>query len=288
MSTVTDPHAPMLSERTGEPLLDGRYRLAGVGREAAEDARLAVLERIYDPLSRRRRGFIGRGWRCLEVGAGRGSMVAWLADRVGPTGRVVATDIDVTYLQRLDLPNVEIRQHDILDDPLDVLEPASFDVVCSRLMVHHLIGRQEEAIRRMVLCVRPGGWLIDEDGDWGMIGPVDPSHPLYAGFHGAWRAGDWHVERGYDPWFGRKLPALFERGGLEDISHEAITEVVRGGSPWARWFSESHDLISRADGPLTPGQGREHEAITRALADPSVWLTRELLHACRGRRPLSG
>jgi hypothetical protein len=29
---------------------------------------------------------------------------------------------------------------------------------------------------------------------------------------------------------------------------------------------------------------REVEVMTAALADPTVWLQRELLHACRGRK----
>ena len=33
----------------------------------------------------------------------------WLAERVGESRDVVATDIDVTYLERLDLPNLEVR-----------------------------------------------------------------------------------------------------------------------------------------------------------------------------------
>jgi len=36
-----------------------------------------------------------------------------------------------------------------------------------------------------------------------------------------------------DPIFGRKLPVLFERCGLENIRHEATAEVVRGRSPRA-------------------------------------------------------
>ena len=50
------------------------------------------------------------GWRCLEIGAGRGSMATWLAERVGPAGQVVATDIDTRYLERLDLPNLHVVQ----------------------------------------------------------------------------------------------------------------------------------------------------------------------------------
>jgi len=197
--------------------LDGRratpdYRLAAAGRETAEDERLDLLEQIYDPSSRRRRALVQPGWRCLEVGAGRGSMAVWLAAQVGPTGRVVATDVDTRYLSRLAIPNLEVIEHNILDDPLDVLEPGSFDLVCSRLMLFHLRDRQEEAIRQMAACLRPGGWLVDEDASWGTAGsPVDPTHPRYDGYQQVWQDGDWWAARGYDKLFGQKLPVLFER-----------------------------------------------------------------------------
>src|SRR5215469_9636472 len=118
------------------------YRLSAAGRETAEDERLSLLESIFDPASRQRRSMVQLGWRCLEVGAGRGSMAVWLAQQVGEKGQVVATDIDVTYLSRLDLPNLEVCQHNILDDPLDVLGPGSFDLVCSRLTLFWLASRQ--------------------------------------------------------------------------------------------------------------------------------------------------
>src|SRR3974377_771680 len=75
-----------------EPLSTSRnfgpgYRLDAKGRKAAEDDRLSLLERIFDPLSRRRRReLVQPGWRCLEVGAGRGSMAVWLAKQGGGGG----------------------------------------------------------------------------------------------------------------------------------------------------------------------------------------------------------
>jgi hypothetical protein len=75
-------------------------------------------------------------------------MAAWLAEKVGPTGHVVVTDIDLGYLRRLDLPNVEVVEHNILEDPLEPLGPDSFDLVCSRLMLFHLVGKQEMASGR--------------------------------------------------------------------------------------------------------------------------------------------
>lgn len=126
------------------------YRLAATGREAAEDERLSLLESIFDPISRRRRSLVQPGWRCLEIGAGRGSMAVWLAQQVGDKGHVVATDIDVTYLKRLALPNLEVRRHNILEDPAEALGVGSFDMVSMRLVLFWLAGRQEEAIQRIV------------------------------------------------------------------------------------------------------------------------------------------
>jgi SAM-dependent methyltransferase len=258
------------------------YRLAAAGREASEDARLGLLEQLYDPVSRRRRAIVQPGWRCLEIAAGRGSMAVWMAEQVGPTGHVVATDIDTRYLKKLDVPNLEVLEHNILEDSLELLGPA-FDLVCSRLTLFHLLGRQEEAIRRMTECLRPGGWLIDEDADWGTCAPVDPAHPRYADYRQVWRDGDWWTVRGYDKAFGQKLPSLFERCGLQDIRNEAATEVVRGGSPWARWWAPTLEVINEQGGG-GDSERREVEVMTAALADPSLWLQREVLHACWGRR----
>lgn len=281
--------APYRDGTSGERIHSSEpvYRLAAAGRQKTEDERLGLLEDIFDPLSRQRRALVQPGWRCLEVGAGRGSMAAWLAQQVGAHGHVVATDIDTTYLDRLDLPNLEVRRHDILGDSLDTLGPGSFDLVCSRLMLFWLAGKQETAIRRMVECLRPGGWLIDEDGDWGMVAPVDPSHPHHLLYHQVWKNGEWWVSHGYDPAFGRKLPTLFERCGLVNIRHEASAAVVRGGSPWARWWQQSLEGIRASEQTgegLTEERDKRYQTLTTPLTDPSFWLLTALIHACWGQR----
>ena len=64
------------------------YRLDAKGRQAAEDDRLSLLEQIFDPLSRRRRVLVQPGWRCLEVGAGRGVGAGGHVDDVAQSARV--------------------------------------------------------------------------------------------------------------------------------------------------------------------------------------------------------
>ena len=62
--------------------------------DPAERRRLDAHVGLWDPCTFRRLAATGIGpaWRCLEVGAGTGSVARWLADQVGPDGLVVATD----------------------------------------------------------------------------------------------------------------------------------------------------------------------------------------------------
>ena len=65
-----------------------------------EAARLALMSRLLDPMHRRHLESlgIGEGTRALEVGCGNGSISAWLAERVGPGGHVVAVDLDLSLV----------------------------------------------------------------------------------------------------------------------------------------------------------------------------------------------
>ena len=62
----------------------------------------AALSDVFDEWTRRRLLAVGlgAGWSCWEVGAGGPRLPAWLAEQVGPGGRVVATDLDVSWLPR--------------------------------------------------------------------------------------------------------------------------------------------------------------------------------------------
>ncbi len=104
------------------------------------------------------------------MGGGGGSVAAWLCDRVGPTGGVLATDLDTRFLDALDRPNFQVLRHDIVHDPL----PAeAFDLVHTRLVLGHLPNRAP-ALDRMIAAPKPGGWLVLEEMDFVSLAP-DPS-----------------------------------------------------------------------------------------------------------------
>ena len=93
----------------------GRYFAADA--EADDElARLKLLEALCDPWTFRCLDGIGvrQGWRCLEVGAGAGSVVRWLSERVGSAGRVVAVDLDPRFLgdsARAERGGAPLRHH---------------------------------------------------------------------------------------------------------------------------------------------------------------------------------
>src|SRR4051794_5810817 len=92
-----------------------------------ERARLSLMSRLLDPMHRRHvEAFgIGPGARTLEVGCGNGSISAWLAAQVGPGGRAVAVDLDLSLVDAR-ATGLELRQADIVATPID---PGAFDLV---------------------------------------------------------------------------------------------------------------------------------------------------------------
>ena len=198
-------------------LLDNRQSQAGTRFEA--------LAELFAPSTFRHlsRVGVGPGWRCWEVGAGGPSVPGWLAERVGPDGLVLATDIDTSWLAGDGAP-FEVRRHDVgVDDP-----PATgLDLVHARLVLTHVPAR-ERALATMAAALRPGGRLILEDADPGLqpllcpdeYGPEQRlANRLRHGFR-TLMAG-----RDADLAFGRTLPRLLREQGLHDVGADAFFPI---------------------------------------------------------------
>jgi 2-polyprenyl-3-methyl-5-hydroxy-6-metoxy-1,4-benzoquinol methylase len=189
------------------------------------DEWLSLLEELFDPSTKGRLEGVGvaPGWHALEVGAGRGSIAAWLADRVGPEGRVVATDIDTSLLGALDEPGVEVLHHDVL---VDDFAADSFDLVHCRFVLVHLAD-PDRALGRMVGWLKPGGVLVAEE-PWIEVARLDPD-PVVA------RAAE-ALGRTLDASFARRLPGALREAGLERVQADADLRFFEGGSRQAAFF----------------------------------------------------
>jgi SAM-dependent methyltransferase len=218
-----------------------------------ERQRLRLVETVLDAGTTRHLETlgVGPGWRCLEVGGGAGSITQWLCDRVGPTGTVVATDLQTDFLDDLDAKNLEVRTHDI---GADDLEEGAFDLVHSRMVLQHVPAR-DEALKRMVRALAPGGVLLEEDMDCASLVAHGPGAdlfercvpPLITVLEAA----------GYDPDFGRRLPTALRTQGLADVAAEGRVPVGIGNDAAAAMWRMSVERCRPAlvaQGVLTDGE----------------------------------
>jgi SAM-dependent methyltransferase len=244
---------------------DERERLAGIER-LWDDGTCALLERIG----------VGSGSAVAEVAAGGGSVVEWLAPRVGPQGRVLATDVYLKFLEPLAGGPVEIVEHDILAEPLP---HGQFDIVHARLLVEH-VGTA--ALRNLYAGVRPGGVLLVEDYDFGCRGntPADADFDLILesviGIMSSF---------GFDCECGRKLPLELESLGLEDIRAEGRARVIRGGTPETAFARLTVTTLRERLVESGLASESQIDAVLQRLDDPTRISLSPLLVACWGRRP---
>jgi SAM-dependent methyltransferase len=240
------------------------------------------LEEAYDPLTCARLAETGvaDGWRCLEIGAGGGSIARWLADRVAPTGSVVATDIQPEFLYGT--AGVTVARHDVVHDPLPDNE---FDLIHARLVLRNLPER-DLVLRKLVGALKPGGWVQLDEFDIG-YGPVliapDPSAAeLYELFLAAKeRVFD---AAGADGRWGRKVAGAMVEAGLMDVDPMPVLQPWRAGSPGLRLLA--HHTHHLRDKLIGAGMTDEQLAGVRAvLADQRFRATSCVMYSVHGRRP---
>jgi SAM-dependent methyltransferase len=264
----------------GEPRC-GDYALDNAAAQAGD--RFAALRAMFDAGTIRHleeRG-VARGWHCLEVGGGGGSIAAWLSERVGPTGRVVVTDINTRFLETLRRPNLEVLQHDIVTDPLP---EAAFDLIHARLVLMHLPER-DAVLSRLAAALKPGGWLLDEEFDV-FSSRADPDLNSGEDLLKTVIAMD-HVltGRGVEMRFGRLLFGRLRALGLADVASEARLVMIGSGSVGASLIRANFDQLREAmitGGHLT---AEEFERDIKRLEDPDFRTPSPTLWAAWGRRP---
>jgi SAM-dependent methyltransferase len=247
-----------------------------------ERRRLAGLEAALDPgtqLHLTRLG-VGPGTRCLEIGAGGGSVAFWLAGRVRPGGTVVATDLETDFLESevANHPGLEVLRHDLMAEEL----PTGFDVVHARWLVEWMPDKHA-ALRRMARALRPGGVLLVEEPDFVTI--YEAAEP--AALRRVMVAGMRHLEAAshVDCAYGRRVLGDLIVVGLVDAAAEGRCPIVRGGSPLAGDFLRL-TLVKLREPVLAAGTVTEAEfaAAIRALEDPHATVVAPMTVAAWGRR----
>ena len=243
-----------------------------------ERSRLALMSRLLDSMHRRHIEAldVGPGARALEVGCGNGSISAWLAERVGPRGQVVALDLDLSLID-VQAPNLEPRQGDIVAGPVD---PGDFDLVTARAVLHHVTDA-EAAIRNLMASLAPGGSILLIEPDFLPVSVAEPRE--VRAFWDGWLA--WSRDQGIDYHIGRTLAPRLAAAGLEEVGGTAETAVYAGGSSWADYWTQT--IVELRDGLVDSGR-LDAPLIDRFLAqcgDPRWWTQTIAFTAVHARAP---
>ena len=153
-------------------------------------------------------------------------MAKWLCESVGPSGYVVATDLDIKFLMPLEGPNLEVRQHNIVSDPL---EEAFFDFVfCRNILIH--ISTRDMVLKRLVAALKSGGWLLVEEADYTSFAPVSEFAAEFFVEMAHWCIQDTDAI-GMDFRYGRRLGSRLRAEGLVNVEMDGIVSEWGGDSP---------------------------------------------------------
>ncbi|SFS52709.1 class I SAM-dependent methyltransferase [Saccharopolyspora flava] len=219
--------------------MTGEYHFrtaSDLGREQTE----LLQEMLDEPTHRLVEPAARPGARCLEIGAGSGSIARWLAER---GASVVAVDLDTEHLTGL--PGVTVLQHDINDG---VPPGGPFDLIHARAVLMHL-QRREHVLRELAGALAPGGMLA-----LGEVALHNPPRVLAAP-----EPGDVEVflrvlgqaKEAFSGANGMSFDWGFEvdghlAAGLADVRSRLFSEPLVGGSTQGRYV---HNLAVQ----LSPG-----------------------------------
>lgn len=262
--------------------MDNAHYFLADNPDDIELERLTLLERLAHKWTEQTLVPVGdlSGKRCLEVGAGAGGVTRWLADKVGPTGSVVAVDKDPRFLREMP-DNVEVIEAD-----LTTYEPdGEFDVIHSRAVLIYVPDR-EQVVARLAGHLAMDGWLACEEVLFFSVAefidrqsgaPVPDSGALMSLFD----LGGMDAIR-----FPMQLPVTFRGLGLVDVHAQVNADVDVGGSEWARLLTmtaadvaASMAVAFELAGPDFPDRLRE------TFADPVNAVVSPAFVAAVGRRP---
>ncbi len=195
-----------------------------------ERVRLSMLARTLDPGTFRLLERVGvePGMHVLEMGAGTGSVSAWLAERVGPQGRVMSTDIDLRFHADMP-PNVIVRQHDAARDRL----PAQhFHLVHARAVIQH-IPERVEVLAKLADALRPAGVMVIEDGAMAEFAEQTLPEPLGSVHRMVATAA---MSQWRDPNAGVRVLGWMRDLGLQDLDARGSVRIMRPREASGEWW----------------------------------------------------
>ncbi|MGW9304498.1 class I SAM-dependent methyltransferase [Streptomyces cyaneofuscatus] len=230
---------------------EGRYGETFFSAEAAgEGERIDFGALAYDDITMARLRALGAGpgWRCLDVGAGTGTVSRRLLEEAG-VASVLAVDRDVRFLGARAVPGLDVREADITgegvtgaDIPGADFAPGRFQLVHARFVLMHL-PEHERLIRALAERVAPGGVLVLGDAV-DLTSDQTPDSPYTSAMRAMWQGLRSTI--GTDVSWVPSYPRLLRGAGLEPVAAEIHVPPLQPGSPISRFWADTWERSRQA------------------------------------------
>lgn len=175
----------------------------------------------------------------IDVGCGIGELTCWLAEQVGPRGKVVAIDISSEQLalarrraESRKLTNIEFYELSIYDlNKLDL----RFDLVYSRYVVDH-VAEQLRALEEMSVITRDGGVICCESSASNMHSAftyprIFAREKLHTWFNSLRRLSIYSSD------LGMRMPSMLRQLNLKNITLELVQPSLK------TYYQREHELL---------------------------------------------
>jgi SAM-dependent methyltransferase len=230
----------------------------------------AQRNEVYEPATEKMLDLakLQTGSRVLDVAAGTGEQTLLAAQRVGPSGYVLATDSSASMLEaaadavrKAGLTNVETRVMDA--ENLD-LDADSFDAVICRFGLM-LFSDPRKALRRMSHVVRAGGMVVAIVFSAAEKNPYEAIPRIAADRRGR------PMPRIFALGEHRLLEERFRSGGLQSVSVHTVTTH--------RCFSSSAEAVQKL---MKDFHGRTIKELPKVEREQAWAEVEQQLRRCEG------
>ncbi len=229
--------------------------------------RLKLIEAAFDPDSIRylNQVQVKKGWQCLEIGPGAGSIFSWLGKQVGSKGCVLGIDKNTKYINVY----AEIPYAVLQGNFTDLAFENRFDLVhCRYVLIHN--PEKTEIIPKIKASLKPGGFVVLEEPDFTCAMLLNPSDDkaqqrvnraissLFTGL-------------GLNPAYGLSLPQKLQHFGFEIVDVQTKLHFAPGDAPVAKVMGSSCQALAEkyiATGETEATDIQQYIANSR---DPRYW-----------------
>ncbi|MFF7493027.1 MULTISPECIES: class I SAM-dependent methyltransferase [Streptomyces] len=224
----------MNSSPAGDAPGEGRYGEAFFRPDRAGEAeRIDFGALAYDDITMARLRALGAGpgWRCLDIGAGTGTVSRRLLGETA-VASVLAVDRDVRFLDARPAPGLRTLQADVTAPDF---APGSFQLVHARFVLMHLPER-DRLIGRFAELLTPGGVLVVSDAV-DLTSERTPATPYSTAMRAMWQG--LRATIGTDVSSVPSYPHLLRGAGLDHVAAEIHVPPLVPGSAISRFWADT-------------------------------------------------